>query len=135
MRVEEKFLVLFITIILFWYQTNSNEADQNIQKYKFYRRSISKRSPEDHLNEKNGECKSADKLEKTQIEDIQTSINSLTNCNEIMNDFLFLRRDRELAKSVSRYNFRAYYIPFFQQTTKSKWRKCRERTQKSVSQC
>ena len=82
------FIVLCISIILFWCQANS----KSIQKRVFYGRPRHKRSAESDVNGKivnNIERKCDDKREKAPGENIHTLINSKLNTNEIKDDYYY----------------------------------------------
>ena len=88
------FIVLCISIILFWCQANS----KSIQKRVFYGRPRHKRSAESDVNGKivnNIERKCDDKRVKAPAEIIHTPINSNANTNEIKNDYYYQLFDVE----------------------------------------
>ena len=82
------FIVLCISIILFWCQANS----KSIQKRVFYGRPRHKRSAESDVNGKivnNIGRKCDDKRVKAPAENIRTPINSNANTNEIKDDYYY----------------------------------------------
>ena len=88
------FIVLCISILLFWCQANS----KSIQKRVFYGRPRHKRSPESDVNGKivdNIERKCVDEREKAPAENIHTPINSKLNTNEIKDDYYYQLFDVE----------------------------------------